>query len=105
MWIGPVHGYQELVDMFWERTLKGVRNGVERLPVATSLGRTATGAAEAATTSGSWPPARTAPLTLHLGRSFDTVPGAPDGLVGSEDQLYTCGARIATSRRLRYRSA
>jgi predicted acyl esterase len=63
---GSGAGYQELVDKFWARTLKGVRNGVESLPVATSLGRTSAGAAKAFTTSSSWPPAVTAPLTLNL---------------------------------------
>src|SRR4051795_5754507 len=51
---GP--GYQDLVDKFWERTLKGVRNGVESLPVATSLGRNAAGATKFVS-SASWPPA------------------------------------------------
>jgi X-Pro dipeptidyl-peptidase len=71
---GP--GYQELVDKFWARTLKGERNGVERLPVATSMGRTAAGPATFVASS-SWPPAGTAPLTLNLGRSFDRIPGVP----------------------------
>jgi X-Pro dipeptidyl-peptidase len=64
---GSGAGYQDLVDKFWARTLKGVRNGVESLPVATSLGRSAAGAAKVFTTSSSWPPAGTAPLTLNLG--------------------------------------
>jgi X-Pro dipeptidyl-peptidase len=61
---GP--GYQDLVDKFWDRTLKGVRNGVESLPVANSLGRTAAGPATYVS-SASWPPAGTSPLTLNLG--------------------------------------
>jgi X-Pro dipeptidyl-peptidase len=78
---GP--GYQDLVDKFWERTLKGVRNGVESLPVANSLGRTSAGAAKYVASS-SWPPAGTAPLTLHLNRSFDTISGVPNaGPVGA----------------------
>jgi X-Pro dipeptidyl-peptidase len=75
---GSGAGYQELVDKFWARTLKGVRNGVETLPVVTSLGRTSAGASRTFTTSTSWPPAGTSPLTLHLDRSFDTVPGVPN---------------------------
>jgi X-Pro dipeptidyl-peptidase len=74
---GSGAGYQELVDKFWARTLKGVRNGVESLPVATSLGRSSAGAARTFTTSSSWPPAGTSPLALHLNRSFDTIPGVP----------------------------
>jgi len=60
---GP--GYQELVDAFWARTLKGVHNGVERLPVANSLGRNAAGAT-AFVPSASWPPAGTSPVSLGL---------------------------------------
>jgi X-Pro dipeptidyl-peptidase len=74
---GSGAGYQELVDKFWARTLMGVRNGVEGLPVATSLGRSSAGAAKTFTTSSSWPPPGTTPLTLHLARSFDSVPGVP----------------------------
>ncbi|MDX6197635.1 MAG: X-Pro dipeptidyl-peptidase [Actinomycetota bacterium] len=61
---GP--GYQDLVDKFWERTLKGVHNGVERLPVATSLGRNSSGATKFVPST-SWPPAGTSRLTLNLG--------------------------------------
>lgn len=64
---GSGDGYQELVDTFWARTLKGVRNGVESLPVATSLGRSAAGASRVHTTSSSWPPAGTTRLALNLG--------------------------------------
>ena len=74
---GSGAGYQDLVDAFWERTLKGVRNGVEKRPVVSSLGRTSGGAAKAFTSSASWPPAGTSALTLHLGRSFDAIPGVP----------------------------
>jgi X-Pro dipeptidyl-peptidase len=63
---GSGAGYQDLVDKFWARTLKGVRNGVESLPVATSLGRTTAGADKVFTTSSSWPPAGIAPLSLNL---------------------------------------
>ena len=72
---GP--GYQELVDAFWAKTLKGVDNGIERTPAATSLSRNAAGPVKSYSTSTSWPPAGTSPLTLHLGRSFDTIPGVP----------------------------
>jgi predicted acyl esterase len=52
--------------------------------MVTSLGRTSAGADKVFTTSSSWPPARTAPVTLHLNRSFDTVPGVPNvGPVGA----------------------
>ena len=63
---GSGDGYQDLVDAFWARTLKGVRNGVERMPVAHSLGRTSAGADKTFTTSSSWPPAGTRPLQLGL---------------------------------------
>ena len=69
-------GYQELVDAFWERTLKGVDSGVEEMPDVVSVGRTASGPTPQQFEE-SWPPAGTSPLTLHLGRAFDTVPGLP----------------------------
>ncbi|MFP5219681.1 MAG: CocE/NonD family hydrolase [Actinomycetes bacterium] len=69
-------GYQELVDAFWERTLKGVDSGVEDFPDVVTVGRTAAGPTTPQVEQ-SWPPAGTSPLTLHLGRSFDTVPGLP----------------------------
>ncbi len=74
---GSGAGYQDLVDAFWARTLKGTRNGVEALPVVSSRGTGATGPAKDFVTSSSWPPAGTTPLTLHLGRSLDTVPSVP----------------------------
>ena len=69
-------GYQPLLDAFWERTLKGVDNGVEAGPDVVTVGRTAAGATQPQAEK-SWPPAGTDPLVLHLGRSFDTVPGLP----------------------------
>jgi X-Pro dipeptidyl-peptidase len=60
---GP--GYQELVDKFWARTLKGVHNGIESLPVANSLGRNAAGATRFMAST-SWPPAGTTSMTLNL---------------------------------------
>jgi X-Pro dipeptidyl-peptidase len=95
---GP--GYQELVDKFWARTLKGERNGVESLPVATSLGRTATGPTTFRAST-AWPPPGTAPLTLHLGRSFDTVPGVPSvgpaGATGENGVLSLAAKRADSS--------
>ena len=70
-------GYLPLVDAFWEKTLKGVDNGVEGGPAVHTVGRTAAGAGTEPRQEASWPPAGTSPLTLHLGRSFDTVPGLP----------------------------
>jgi X-Pro dipeptidyl-peptidase len=70
-------GYLPLVDAFWEKTLKGVDNGVEQGPAVATVGRTAAGAQPEPKQEASWPPAGTTPLTLHLGRSFDTVPGLP----------------------------
>lgn len=73
---GSGAGYQELLDAFWDHTLKGIDNGVEDRPAVTTRGRSAAGAG-AFTTSSAWPPVGTKPLTLHLGRSFDTVAGVP----------------------------
>lgn len=71
---GP--GYQEQLDAFWAKTLKGADSGIENLPEVTTEGRGAAGATSFAAEQ-SWPPAGTTPLTLHLGRSFDQVPGLP----------------------------
>lgn len=87
---GP--GYQEMLDAFWERTLKGVDNGVEALPDVTTRGRTAAGPAPEWTSTDRWPLPATSELTLYLGRGFDEVPGVPQaGPVGStgEDGVLT----------------
>jgi predicted acyl esterase len=73
---GSGEGYEALLDAFWDRTLKGVRNGVESRPAVVSRGRSAAGEG-AFLSSAAWPPAGTRPLTLHLGRSFDTVGAVP----------------------------
>jgi X-Pro dipeptidyl-peptidase len=74
---GPPTGaaYDALVQAFWDRTLKGVANGFERTPAATSVGRTHAG--PTGSTSGTWPPRGTRPVVLHLGRAFDQVAGVP----------------------------
>jgi X-Pro dipeptidyl-peptidase len=69
-------GYQDLVDAFWAKTLKLADNGVENGPQVLTVGRTAAGPTQQVAEQ-SWPPVGTTPLTLHLGRSFDTVPGLP----------------------------
>ncbi|HWG94197.1 MAG TPA: CocE/NonD family hydrolase, partial [Mycobacteriales bacterium] len=69
-------GYQELLDRFWDQTLKLEPEGLEDEPEVVTIGRTAAGALPAQEET-SWPPAGTSPLTLNLGRSFDTVPGLP----------------------------
>jgi X-Pro dipeptidyl-peptidase len=68
-----------LLDAFFERTLKGVKNGVDRGPAVLTEGRTvgesgyeSTGFREEA----SWPPPKTRDKTLWLRRTFDQdVPG------------------------------
>ncbi|HET7483565.1 MAG TPA: CocE/NonD family hydrolase [Actinomycetota bacterium] len=85
---GP--GYLELLDDFWAQTLKGDDRGLPgRLPV-TTLGRTHLGPLRAPTHEKAWPPPTTRDLTLHLGRSFDPIPGAPQvGPVGSNGEIGT----------------
>jgi X-Pro dipeptidyl-peptidase len=81
---GPPAAFDELYDRFWARTLKGEKNKVEREPQVMTLGRSSTGAAADYTPETSWPPSGTSDIALHLGRSFDTIPGVPSaGLVGS----------------------
>ena len=88
---GSGAGYQELVDAFWARTLKGARNGIERTPDAHSLGRTADGASTAFTPSSSWPPAGTRSLTLEVGDGVLT-PGRPPGSDTTVESYVDTGA-------------
>lgn len=74
---GSGEGYQEQLDAFWEHTLKGVDNGIEQTPEVVTRGRTAAGPA-AFVQEASWPPAGTAELTLHLGRSAGTGTLSPE---------------------------
>ncbi|MGH2837078.1 MAG: CocE/NonD family hydrolase [Thermoleophilaceae bacterium] len=71
--------WDALLDAFFERTLMGVKNGVQKGPAVITEGRTvgdggyeSTGFREEA----SWPPAGTEETTLWLRRTFDQdVPG------------------------------
>lgn len=73
MWQGP-HGipstkdYDTLLTRFFARTLKGVRNGVDREPPVHTVGRTGTTADAAPRIEKAWPPAGTRSVTLELGR-------------------------------------
>ena len=73
--VGPL--YQSLVDRFYARVLKGEVTGIEDEPAVLSLGRSRTGAGTEYQPEASWPPVGTRDLTLHLHRSFNTVPGTP----------------------------
>jgi X-Pro dipeptidyl-peptidase len=70
-----------LLDRFFEHTLKGVRNGINKPRVTvTTFGRTVTddGAYQTlpASQEADWPPPGTKDLTLHLHRGFDQdIPG------------------------------
>ena len=78
---GP--GYQELLDQFFEQTLKGIDHGLASRAPVTTHGRTSTGAGNW-TTAARYPAPNTRNLTLHLGRKFDTVDGVPSvGPVGT----------------------
>lgn len=75
---GSGAGYQQLLDRFWDHTLKGVNNGVDRdpLPVST-LGRTVTGANAEYTKESAWPPPGTSSVDLFLHRKFIENSGLP----------------------------
>jgi X-Pro dipeptidyl-peptidase len=70
-----------LLDRFFEHTLKGARNGIDRPAVTvTTFGRTVTDAGTYQTLparqEADWPPTGTRGLTLHLHRTFDQdIPG------------------------------
>jgi X-Pro dipeptidyl-peptidase len=74
---GSGAGYQQALDRFWARTLKGTDNGIESDPPVRTLGRTSAGAAASARNEASWPPAGTQTLSLHMDREFNTLPGSP----------------------------
>jgi X-Pro dipeptidyl-peptidase len=86
---GP--GYQTLLDRFWDHTLKGVNNGVERDPFSVNtLGRTVNGANATYNPETAWPPAGTTGVKLHLHRTFVMQNGAP---VGEDGTLSTAPAK------------
>jgi X-Pro dipeptidyl-peptidase len=106
-----------LLDRFLAHTLKGVRNGINRPPVAvTTFGRTVTDAGAYQTLPASqeknWPPRGTRDLTLHLHRTFDqdipgvTVPPPGTGETGTlelqpaDDGFFTYIDDGATSEEL-----
>jgi X-Pro dipeptidyl-peptidase len=60
--------WQPLLDRFFDRTLKGIANGVEREPEVLTEGRTADAASTGFTTETSWPPPTASERTLHLSR-------------------------------------
>ncbi|MFN2594757.1 MAG: CocE/NonD family hydrolase [Actinomycetota bacterium] len=83
-------GYQDLLDDFWAQTLKGENRGLPPSHPVTTLGRTSNGADTVARSEKSWPPPSTHTLTLHLGRHFDPIGGAPQvGPVGSNGEVGT----------------
>jgi X-Pro dipeptidyl-peptidase len=87
---GSGEGYQELLDDFWAQTLKGESRGLPWRQPITTLGRSAAGPDKHARREAAWPPPKTSPLTLHLGRSFDPISGAPQvGPVGSNGEIGT----------------
>ena len=71
--------WQQLLDAFFQRTLRGVNNGFERGPQVITEGRTVGASGYASTgfrEEASWPPAGTTSKTLWLRRTFDQdVPG------------------------------
>src|SRR3954447_2216717 len=74
MWQGP-HGvpgtqdYKDLLARFFDRTLKGVRNGLEKEPPVHTVGRTGETADKAPATGAAWPLPRTGGVALALGRT------------------------------------
>lgn len=74
---GSGDGYQEQLDAFWDKTLKQKDNKIEKTPSVTTFGRTSAGARTTAVKGDDLRPAGSKDLVLHLGRSFDTVPGLP----------------------------
>jgi X-Pro dipeptidyl-peptidase len=81
-----------LLERFFEQTLKGVDHGLEDEPAVSTVGRNVGGAlpVDSPSIEVDWPPPATRDLTLHLGRSFDTIDGVPSvGPVGTTGETGT----------------
>jgi predicted acyl esterase len=61
--------WQPLLDRFFERTLKGVRNGIEREPAVITEGRTASEPSIGFRSESKWPPAGTRMTRMRLPRN------------------------------------
>lgn len=81
-----------LLERFFEQTLKGADHGLETERAVSTVGRTYAGAMpqDSPALEPKWPPPGTKDLVLHLGRSFDTIPGVPSvGPVGTTGETGT----------------
>jgi X-Pro dipeptidyl-peptidase len=63
--------WEPLLDRFFDRTLKGIANRVEREPEVLTEGRSADAASTGFSTEVSWPPPATRERTLYLSRGPD----------------------------------
>jgi len=84
--------HADLLERFFERTLKGVRNGIENEPPVWTEGRDATAKVKLKTEE-SWPPPGTHPLALSLTRDNDGVEVLGSGGSGED----TCTDMANTS--------
>jgi X-Pro dipeptidyl-peptidase len=70
----PAANWQPLLDRFFDRTLKGVKNGVDAEPPVLTEGRSATRRTTGFRAEGAWPPSGTRERRLYL---------RPDGTLGA----------------------
>ena len=79
--------YKDLLAAFFDRTLKGIKNGVENQPRVHTFGRTGTTTDAQPTLAPSWPLPGTKKLNLELGRTADG--GVLAAQAGGDPATYT----------------
>lgn len=78
---GSGTGYQDLLDAFWARTLKGIDSALLSGPPVTSLGRTVAGPDAMQHLDAGYPVPGTTPVTLHAAAgALSLTPTGPAGV-------------------------
>src|SRR3954454_21769 len=75
---GPPSAYAPILARFWDYTLKGVKNGLEKDPLVYSQGRTGTTPGKIEPQD-SWPPKHTKDVAFQLGRGAGGATLGPTG--------------------------
>jgi X-Pro dipeptidyl-peptidase len=90
MWQGP-HGipstsdYDQLLQEFWAKTLKGVDNGIENEDPVHTVGRTGTTADKVPTDEAAWPPVGTQEVAWPIAGTATTAASYTDTGTSSEE--------------------
>jgi len=84
----PADPYDKVLERFFDHTLKGVDNGIDREPAVLTQGRSGLTADKGFRAETAWPPPGTRGVALALGRDGDGH-GVLAGSVGSINASYT----------------